>query len=214
MKYFDFTMTQSPDGLRLRFGLAKREIRTVPPGRVQAIEIVEPLLWRRWHWVRLKVNIAGVGGSDSGGSKEETLLLPVASRETAYDVIGRVMPGLRIDELAWHPAPERARWRSPIQGGRLAVAWDARILAARRGRVTRRLALIPHARAQSVRVTQGPWEHSLSLASMHVDSTPGPVRVTALHLEAAAAREFADAEAVRAAQGRREDHSTRWASDR
>ena len=43
IKYFNFTVTQSPDGLRMKFGLAKTETRTVPPGRVQAIEIVEPL---------------------------------------------------------------------------------------------------------------------------------------------------------------------------
>ena len=32
IKYFNFTVSQSPDGLRLKFGLAKTETRTVPPG--------------------------------------------------------------------------------------------------------------------------------------------------------------------------------------
>ena len=40
IKYFNFTVSRSPDGLRLRFGLAKTETRTVPPGRVQAIEYI------------------------------------------------------------------------------------------------------------------------------------------------------------------------------
>ena len=96
IKYFNFTVTQSPDGLRLKFGLAKTETRTVPPGRVQAIEFVEPLLWRRRGWVRVRVNIAGVGGEDSGGNKEETLLIPVASHEVAQDLIQRVLPGLSL----------------------------------------------------------------------------------------------------------------------
>ena len=34
---------------------------TVPPGRVQAVRIVEPLLWRRRGWVRVELQIAGAG---------------------------------------------------------------------------------------------------------------------------------------------------------
>jgi putative membrane protein len=212
MRYFDFTVSESPDGLRLRFGLAKRETRTVPPGRVQSIEIVEPLLWRPRSWVRVKVNIAGVGGQDSGGNKEETLLLPVASREVAIEVIGHVLPGIDLSTLDWRPAPPRARRRSPIQGGRLAVAWDDAVFATRRGLVTRRMAVIPHVRSQSVRLTQGPWERVLDLASVHVDTTPGPVHVVGLHLDAVTARSIADDEVERAAAGRRIDRSTRWAA--
>ena len=101
IKYFNFTVTQSPDGLRLKFGLAKTETRTVPPGRVQAIEIVEPLLWRRQGWVRVRVNIAGVGGDDSSGNKEETLLIPVATHEVAAgpDPAGASRPVTRDDAL-------------------------------------------------------------------------------------------------------------------
>lgn len=212
MRYFHFTVSQSPDGLRLRFGLARTETRTVPPGRVQAIELVEPLLWRRWRWVRVRVNIAGVGGEGANSQKEETLLIPVATRDVAIDLVHRVLPGLDIDGLEWTAAPERCRRRSPIQWRQLAVAWDDTVLATRRGRVTRRLALIPHARTQSVRVTQGPWERALDLATVHADSTPGPVTVKALHLDAALAREVADDQAVRAGRARGVDTSTHWAN--
>lgn len=212
MRYFHFTVSESPDGLRLRFGLARTETRTVPPGRVQAIELVEPLLWRHWNWVRVRVNIAGVGGEGSNGQKEETLLIPVASREVAMDLVHRVLPGLDLEGLEWTPAPERSRRRAPIQWRQLAVAWDETVLATRRGRVTRRLALIPHARTQSVRVTQGPWERALDLATVHADSTPGPVTVKALHLDAGLAREVADGQAERAGRARGTDTSTRWAN--
>lgn len=213
IKYFNFTVSESPDGLRLRYGLAKTESRTVPPGRVQAIEFVEPLLWRRWDWVRLRVNIAGVGGQDGNGSREETILIPVAPRAVAIDIVERVLPGLAIDRMEWHSAPPRSRRRSPIQWGRLAVAWDASVLAARSGRVTRRLSVIPHARTQSVRLTQGPWERPLGLASVHVDSTPGPVTVSGMHLDALEARRIADEQSVRAHEGRARDKSIRWAAD-
>jgi len=212
IKYFNFSASDSPDGLRLRFGLAKTETRTVPPGRVQAIEYVEPLLWRRRKWVRVRVNIAGVGKEDSNGNREETLLLPVATLEVARRVVARVLPDMDVDTLDWHVAPERSRRRSFIQWPRLAVAWNDLIFATRRGRVTRRLAVIPHARTQSVRLTQGPWERRLHLASVHVDSTPGPVQVPALHLDAGFASSVAHDQAARAERARAEDRSIRWAA--
>ena len=212
IKYFGFTVSESPDGLRLRYGLAKTETRTVPPGRVQAIEFVEPLLWRRWGWVRLRVNIAGVGGEDQGGQKDETILIPVAPADVAASIVERVLPGLDIDGIDWHPAPPRSRRRSPVQWRRLAVGWDDFVFVARSGRLTRRLAVIPHVRTQSVRVTQGPWERLLRLASVHVDSTPGPVSITGHHLSADEARAVADAQVLRAGLGRASDRTTRWAN--
>lgn len=211
MRYFNFTASSSPDGLRLRFGMTKTQARTVPPGRVQAIEFVEPLLWRRRGWVRLRVNIAGAGNQEERSGREETLLFPVATPELARDLVEQVLPGLRLEEIAWHPAPDRSRWRSPIQWRRLAVGWDDTVFAVRRGRVTRRTAVIPHARTQSVRLTQGPWERRLDLASVHADSTPGPVRLTGKHLDAGFARQVADEQAERAGHGRASDTSTHWA---
>ena len=213
IKYFNFTVSESPDGLRLRFGLAKTEARTVPPGRVQAIEYVEPLLWRRQGWVRVRVNIAGMGGQDRQGNKEETLLLPVGTMDVAHAVVARVFPDVDVEALEWRSAPRRSRRRSFIQWSRLAVAWDDTVLAARSGRVTRRVSVIPHARTQSVRLTQGPWERSLQLASMHVDTTPGPVKVSALHLDASFADQVAHEQVTRALHARAADRSTRWAAD-
>ena len=157
------------------------------------------------------MTIAGVGSDDSGGGSRETLLMPVATRDTALLVVHRLMPGLDLDALDWHRAPARARRRSPIQAARLAVAWDGLVLAARRGRVTRRLSFVPHARTQSMRVTQGPWERLLGLATVHVDVTPGPVRVRGLHLDETFARRVADEQAERARRARGTDASIRWA---
>lgn len=213
MRYFNFTASSSPDGLRLRFGMTRTQTRTVPPGRVQAIEFVEPLLWRRRGWVRLRVNIAGTQDQERRGGREETLLFPVASAELARDLVQRVLPGLQLDDLTWQTAPDRAWWCAPIQWRRLAVGWDDAVFVARSGRITRRLAVIPHARTQSVRLTQGPVERALRLASVHVDSTPGPIQVTGSYLDAATARQVADEQAARAGRGRATDRTTRWAQD-
>ncbi|MDR3034163.1 MAG: hypothetical protein LBV78_13805, partial [Kitasatospora sp.] len=54
-------------------GLLDRTHETVPPGRVQAVRIVEPLLWRRWGSPRswgstpLKRSREPTGGAGSGG---------------------------------------------------------------------------------------------------------------------------------------------------
>ena len=61
--------------------------------------------------------------------------------------------------------------------------------------------IIPHTRTQSVHMTQGPWERALNLASLHVDTTPGPVSVVALHLDVDEVREALYGQAGRVNQG-------------
>jgi putative membrane protein len=208
IRYFDFTVAESPDGLRLRFGMTRTQTRTVPPGRIQAIEIVEPLLWRRMGWVRLRVNIAGVADDP----KEEALLAPVASLAAAEALIARVLPGVDVvGKRPWITAPPRARWRSPVQWRSLAISSDDYVVETRCGRITKRRAFVPHPRTQSIRLTQGPWERVLRLATMHVDSTPGPVKVAALHIDAQAARALAEAQARLAGRARTIDTTIHWA---
>jgi putative membrane protein len=212
MKYFNFTVAESPDGLRLRFGLVQTQTRTVPAGRVQAVGLVEPLLWRRQGWVRVQLNVAGVDTGDD--KREETILTPVSDRATAARIIERVLPGVDLDDLVWCMAPPRARWRSPVQWGQLAVAWTDAVFAARAGRITRHRAYILHARTQSVRLTDGPWERALGLASVHVDSTKGPVRISGLHLDAGFAAQVAQEQAGRARTARAKDTGVRPAGPR
>ena len=106
---YDFTVAESPDGLRLRRGLLTTRAQTVPPGRVQAIEIAQPLLWRRYGWVRLRVNIAGYGSDGNQSEGESTLLLPVAPVAVANAVLARVLPGVEVERVPLVPgAPGRA----------------------------------------------------------------------------------------------------------
>jgi putative membrane protein len=213
LAYYGFTIADSPDGLRLRYGLLRTESRTIPPGRVQAIDYVEPLLWRRRGWARVRVTIAGVGGetNNTNSNQRETLLIPVATMAEARDLVSRVLPDADTRALTWVHAPDRAWRRSPIQWRNLAAGWDEHTFAVRRGRITRHLAAVPHARTQSVRWTQGPWERALNLASMHVDITPGPVTVSALHLDDGQARTIAMYQIDAARQGRGTDRSSHWA---
>lgn len=212
-KFFGFTVAESPDGLRLRHGLLQTAAQTVPPGRVQAIGFYEPLLWRRRGWVRVRINVAGVASTDqSSGNRAytESVLLPVAPWPVAIAVVSRILPGVNLGDLQWQPAPERARWRAPWQWRTLAIAVSDSVLATRGGWLERRTCLVPHARTQSLRVTQGPYLRALGLASVHVDSTPGPVRIHGYCRDAVEARDIAEAQSDRARRARGTAGPARW----
>jgi len=212
-RYYYFTVAESPDGLRLRHGLLQKTRQTVPPGRVQAVGFVQPFLWRRRGWVRVRLNVAGTSASTQGNGNEtytENVLLPVAPWPVALAVVARVLPGVDLQAIPTFPAPTRSRRRAWIQWRQLAVGWDEQVFITRGGRITERWDVVPHARTQSVRVTQGIWQRSLGLASVHVDSTPGAVKIVGLHRDAADARRLAQEQADRAAQARAGDRSLRW----
>ncbi|MFG2359614.1 PH domain-containing protein [Streptomyces sp. NPDC048521] len=196
---FDWTVSESPDGLHIDHGLLDRAHETVPPGRVQTVRVVEPLLWRRLDWVRVELDVAG---------SENSVLIPVAPRALAESVIARVLPGVTVPrELS--RSPRRARWCLPVwwRGHRTAVT-DT-VFAARDGLLRRRLSLVPHAKVQSVRLTQGPWERLWRLADVHVD-TGADKTVTARLRDAQEAARLLHEQAERSRTGRRDARPDRW----
>lgn len=209
LNWFGFTVAHSPDGLRLRFGLTEHKVQTVPPGRVQAVRFERPLLWRHRGWVRVWVNVAGASSHDEG-KQRPSLLIPVAPMEVARSVVAQVLPNVDPFQLALQPVPARARWRAPLQGPQLAAGANERIFVARHGWLVPTWDVVPHARTQSVRVTQGPWQRRLRLASLHLDSTPGRIRVTAAQRPADEVRAWAQAQTDRAAAARATAPPERW----
>ncbi|ROQ96692.1 putative membrane protein [Streptomyces sp. 2132.2] len=198
---FDWRVAESPDGLRLDHGLLDRAHETVPPGRVQTVRIVEPLLWRRRGWVRVELAVAG---SKNG------VLVPVASREAAQAVVARVLPGADLAALAFGPSPKAgSRWVVPVWWRGYAVAVSADVFAAREGLLCRRTEIVPHAKVQSVRLTQGPWARVHGLADVHLD-TGADATVTARLRPAAGAAELLDAQAARSRTSRADALPDRW----
>ena len=210
LTFYGFTVAKAPDGVRIRHGLLKTQSQTVPHGRVAAVELVEPLLWRWQGWIRLRLTIAGVDGGDGNNQSalSRTVLLPVGSREQVMEVLGHVMAGLELDEIELHPAPKQARLRAPIQHSKLAFGFDRSVFVTRRGLVTRHLAVVPHARNQSVSLVQGPFQRALGLSTLRVDIAPGPVNVSALYFSQEVLRDVAVEQAQRARTARVDD----WAS--
>ncbi|MTE20375.1 PH domain-containing protein [Streptomyces sp. TRM43335] len=202
---FDWSVAESPDGVRVDHGLLDRAHATVPPGRVQAVRIVEPWLWRRRGWVRVELDVAGGGGEGSD------VLLPVAPREVARAVLERILPGMDPweAEAVLRPSPRRARRVVPLWWRGYGHGVTATVFASRRGLVCRKLSLVPHAKVQSVRVTQGPWERVFGLADVHVDHGANGT-VTARLRTVEEARAVAAAQAERSRTGRRTARPERW----
>ncbi|WP_149829237.1 PH domain-containing protein [Streptomyces tailanensis] len=200
---YDWTVGESPDGLRIDHGLLDRAHETVPPGRVQTVRIIEPLLWRRRGWVRVELDVAGSSNS---------LLVPVAPREVAESVIARVLPGVTVpDRTALIRPPRRARWCVPLWWQGYGLTVTDTVFAARHGLLRRRLDLVPHAKVQSVRLAQGPWERFKGVADVHVD-TGANKTVTARLRDATEAADLLRAQAERSRTGRREALPDRWMS--
>ncbi|WP_405949750.1 PH domain-containing protein [Streptomyces prunicolor] len=198
---YDWTVGESPDGLRIDHGLLDRTHETVPPGRVQTVRIVEPLLWRRRGWVRVELDVAGSSNS---------VLVPVAPREIAESVIARVLPGVTVPPReALSRPPGRAHWCVPLWWRGYGLAVTDTVFAARHGLLRRSLALVPHAKVQSVRLTQGPWERFWRLAEVHVD-TGANKTVTARLRDAEEAAELLRGQAERSRTGRRDARPDRW----
>ncbi|MFF8728825.1 PH domain-containing protein [Streptomyces sp. NPDC015171] len=196
---FDWTVSESPDGLRIDHGLLDRAHETVPPGRVQTVRIVEPLLWRGRGWVRVELDVAG---------SDNSVLIPVAPRAVAESVVARVLPGVTVPrELS--RVPRRARWCVPVWWRGHGLAVTDSVFAARSGLLCRRLSLVPHAKVQSVRLTQGPWERRWGIADVHVD-TGADGTVTARLRGAEAAARLLGEQAERSRTGRRDALPDRW----
>ena len=65
--------------------------------------------------------------------------------------------------------------------------------------------IVPHAKTQSVRIEQGPWQRRLGLADVHIDTPKGPVNAVAHQLDAQVARELTLTQLDRARAARAAD---------
>jgi len=194
---FGFTAAVSPDGIRVRHGLLQSVTQTIPPGRVQAVRVSQPLLWRMTGWWQVCINVAGY--SDEDEARASSVLLPVGTPQEVALVLWLVVPELAREHDAalvaaglhgrssrgadpFVPAPRRTRWLDPVAWRRHGYAVTDRALLVRGGGLVRRFAVVPHERTQSLGVSQGPWQRRLRVASFHLHSTPGPVHPAVAHL--------------------------------
>ncbi len=107
--------------------------------------------------------------------------------------------------------------RPPKRAGRVAPGWwrgygiavTDQVFASRHGLLRRHLALVPHAKVQSVRLTQGPWGRLWRLASVHVDTGADKTVSARLRDAHEAAALLAD-QSTRSRTGRHDAPPDRW----
>ena len=204
---WNFTVAESPDGLRLRSGLLSTRAQTVPPGRIQAVRIHQPLLWRPFGWASVHMNVAGYAGKRQAVN---TVLLPVGSLSLSMRLAGGIVGGVDISSVPLFPPPDRSRWRAPLWWKFMGVGSDDHSFVTRHGFLSRTIELVPHERIQSVRMRSGPWQNMLGLATVYLDSTRGPVTVRAAFRDSKEARNIVDWQAERAQHARRQAPLDRW----
>jgi putative membrane protein len=179
--FYGFTVSESAAGVQVRRGLASLTSQTIALHRVQGVVVSEPWLWRRFGWARLDVSVAGYGspGDEEGAS---TTILPIGPSAQAAALARHLLRGLDPAAVPLSPPPREARWAAPVVWRFLRWGMDERLAVGRAGLLVRRTHCVPHARAQSWTVQQGPWQRRLGVADLRVDSPPGPVRARARHL--------------------------------
>ncbi len=221
---YGFRAAISPDGIRLAHGLLETRSQTIAPGRIQAIELTQPLLWRRAGWWRVRMNVAGYGAAGDVADSSTTLL-PVGDVEQALLACWLVLPDLGTDDAVgalteamtgsgdeggFTLMSHRARWIAPLTHRRNGYLVTERALVLRQGRLRRLVQIVPHERTQSLGLDQGLLARSLRVATFTVHSVSGPVRVFLENLDYGVATRLLDEQAARARQARALDRSERW----
>lgn len=224
-KSLRYSIASTPDGIRVGFGLLSTSNETLPPGRIHAVEVTQPLLWRPAGWWEIKINRASHSSAQGAAGQANTTILPVGNLADVRKVLELVLPGLIDPESiallergltskggddGFINSPPRARvirWFSVRRNG-FAIVPGAVLL--RRGAVWRTLVVVPAARMQSVALHQGPILRRLRLAGLRLHTVAGPVipYLGAIDAEAAVTA-FGDISATAVASAGA-DTSHRW----
>ncbi len=155
----------------IRHGLLSTSRQTVPPRRIQAVLIHQPVTWRVFGWAEVRMNVAGYAGSANWRS---TMLLPVTTRDYAEALVGWIMGGVDLASIPWTRPPRRAAFRSPLWWQAERMGSDDHVFVVHHGLVSRSVEVVPHERTQSLRLTASQLRAGpRGLATVHLDQ---PVR--------------------------------------
>ena len=197
----NFRLAISPDGLRLRRGLLSTRSQTIPPRRIHALEIQQPLLWRFFGWYRVLILQAGYGAKDTEQNKQQSshVLIPVGTRQDVNFALWAVIEDLGVDDISafidaalygtgdgngFVRMSARAFILDPFLFKRRARAITRTTFVVRDGWLTRKSFWAPIARLQSVSAKAGPLERALGVATLHMHLVPGPFSMKAEHQDA------------------------------
>ncbi|MGV9195332.1 PH domain-containing protein [Microbacterium sp. MC2] len=185
-----YSIAPTAAGVRITFGLFTTITETLPPGRIHAFEIAQPILWRRFGWWRIRVNrLSGRSATDTS-AQQFSEVLPVGTRDDVERVLRLFLPTMP-DEMwtqlsaygLFGPAagdpytttPRRARWLRPFSWKRNGFLLTPNALLLRHGVFRRALVMLPLARLQSVRISQGPIDRRVGVANITGHTVLGQV---------------------------------------
>ncbi|MEP6481893.1 MAG: PH domain-containing protein [Rhodoglobus sp.] len=217
-----YSIAATPDGVRVGFGLLSTSNETLPPGRIHAVQVRQPLLWRAPGWWEITINRAASSHGSGSERQAQTTILPVGNLTDVRKVLDLVLPGHDLGLVqpgmtgtgadGFTNSPRRGailRWFSWRRNG-FATAGDLVFL--RRGAVWRELVIVPLPRAQSVSLYQGPLLRRLRLASVHVHTVAGHITARLGALDASVATTFFTETVDAAIRAATNDTSHRWRS--
>ena len=227
-KSLRYSIAGTPDGVRVGYGLLSTSNETLPPGRIHAIHVFQPLLWRPFGWWQVRINKAERSTNRGAAGQASTTTLPVGTLADVRKVLGLIVPGYdgdRAHALVTHGllgtgraadgftnAPSRAAWRRPFSWRRTGFAVDDGVVLFRRGVITRDLMLVPLARLQSVGISQGPLQRMQRLASAKLHTVAGPVTASLPVMAQSQALRLFQTLAAGAVASAEADTSHRWGS--
>jgi putative membrane protein len=225
-KSLRYSIAGTPDGVRVGFGLLTTSNETLPPGRIHAVEVLQPLMWRPFGWWQIRIDTAGHTSEKGAAGQAATTILPVGDAADVARVLALVLPGFATDQHravieagmtsrgrdAFVGSPRRAAWIRPFSWRRTGYSILDGVILLRRGAVWRSLSLVPLARLQSLEIEQGPLDRMLGLASTRLHTVSGPVRPRLPGVDSRHSVELFETVAAGAVASAESDTSHRWAA--
>ena len=222
-KSLRYSIAGTPDGVRVGFGLLSTSNETLPPGRVHAVEVQQPLLWRPFGWWQIRIDTAGHSREKGAAGQPNTTMLPVGDQADVARVLALVLPTFTAEHSdavlqgmtsrgrdAFTGSPRRAAWLRPLSWQRTGFRMVDGVVLLRRGFVWRSLAIVPLARLQSLELQQGPIDRLLGLAETRFHTVSGPVRPRLGAMDSTTGVELFETVAARAVEAAAGDRSHRW----
>ncbi|MEI3846042.1 MULTISPECIES: PH domain-containing protein [unclassified Microbacterium] len=223
-----YSIAPTPDGVRITFGLFTTITEIVPPGRVHAVEVTQPILWRPAGWWTVRINRLTGRSVTESSTDQFTTVLPVGTAADVERVLRLLQPSLPDDERAlvvqegmfgpgeddtFTNTPRRAWWIRPLSYRRNGFRLTGDVLLMRRGVVWRRLVILPLARLQSFGLYQGPLDRATRVTNVRAHVVAGPVSPFLAAVDRDSALTLFDDVARGTVRAALADRTHRWAQD-
>jgi len=207
---WNYTASATDTGMRISYGLADTRQHSIPAGRVQAISITAPLLWRLFGWYKLEVNVLGTKSDEL----DNLQVLPVGDFDAVTRIMGILLPDLGISNQrevlstavstgynhGFIGSPPRVKLLSPAAWKHQGFLSTETTVISRYGWLARTASFVPHHRVQGTEFRQGPWEKRRELAGVRLHCAGGNIIGYLHQIDAQTAAEFTLAQAERQAE--------------